>query len=353
VSNNKRDEVPPAKELRVLVATDVLSEGQNLQDAHLVVNYDLPWAIIRLIQRAGRVDRIGQTAAEILCYSFLPADGVERIINLRNRVMQRLRENAEVVGGDEEFFEDAVNAQPILDLYHEKAGLLDDDADGEVDLASQAYQIWKNAIDQDKNLAKIIPALPNVSYSTRAHHATPDAPEGVLVYVRTAESTDALAWVDRRGRHVTQSQLAILQVAQCHPDTPAAERDPQHHELVEKGVAHIAQEERAIGGNLGRPSGARYRVFTRLKGYADELNRTLFADTALNRALDEVYRYPLRVAAADTLNKRLREGVGDHELAELVVTLRDDDRLCNTGGETETQEPQIICSMGLFSARKG
>jgi superfamily II DNA/RNA helicase len=46
-------------ELRVLISTDVLSEGQNLQDAHIVVNYDLPWAIIRLIQRAGRVDRIG------------------------------------------------------------------------------------------------------------------------------------------------------------------------------------------------------------------------------------------------------------------------------------------------------
>ena len=91
----------PDQELRVIVATDVLSEGQNLQDAAIVVNYDLPWAIIRLVQRAGRVDRIGQKAETILCYSFLPADGVERIIRLRTRVRQRLRENAEVVGTDE------------------------------------------------------------------------------------------------------------------------------------------------------------------------------------------------------------------------------------------------------------
>ena len=115
-------------------------------------------------------------------------------------------------------------------------------------------------------------------------------------------------------------------------------------------MTHIAQDERAVGGNLGRPSGARYRVFTRLKHYADELNRTLFADPALNRALDEIYRHPLREATADTLNKRLREGIGDHELAELIIALRDEDRLCNTGGETETREPQIICSMGLFNA---
>jgi superfamily II DNA or RNA helicase len=77
-------------ELRVLIATDVLAEGQNLQDAHLIVNFDLPWAIIRLIRRAGRVDRIGQKHDTITVYSFLPADGVERIIGLRQRLFHRL-----------------------------------------------------------------------------------------------------------------------------------------------------------------------------------------------------------------------------------------------------------------------
>ena len=67
--------MPSSEQLRVLLATDVLSEGQNLQDCSIVVNFDLPWAIIRLIQRAGRVDRIGQQAATISCYTFLPADG--------------------------------------------------------------------------------------------------------------------------------------------------------------------------------------------------------------------------------------------------------------------------------------
>lgn len=79
VSNKKRDQISQDDELRVLIATDVLSEGQNLQDCAVVVNYDLPWAIIRLIQRAGRIDRIGQRAEQIFCYSFLPAEGVERI----------------------------------------------------------------------------------------------------------------------------------------------------------------------------------------------------------------------------------------------------------------------------------
>lgn len=93
------------QELRVLITTDVLSEGQNLQDSHIIINFDLPWAIIRLIQRAGRVDRIGQESEEIYCYSFFPADGVENIINLRGRLNERINTNAGVIGSDEVFFE--------------------------------------------------------------------------------------------------------------------------------------------------------------------------------------------------------------------------------------------------------
>ena len=155
VSNDKRTQVVPDQELDVLIATDVLSEGQNLQDAAIVVNYDLPWAVIRLVQRAGRVDRIGQQAETILCYSFLPAAGVERIIRLRARVRQRLQKNAEVVGTGEAFFEDDSNDQVIRDLFTEKAGILDGDADTEVDLGSYAFQIWKNATDRDPSLQKI------------------------------------------------------------------------------------------------------------------------------------------------------------------------------------------------------
>ena len=197
-SNEKRNEVPADQEFRVLVATDVLSEGQNLQDGAIVVNFDLPWAIIRLIQRAGRVDRIGQKADKILCYSFLPADGVERIIRLRARVRQRLKENAEVVGTDEAFFEDDRNDQAVRDLFTEKAGILDGDADNEVDLGSYAYQIWKNAIDRDPSLQTDHPrSCPTWSTPRSPTPPTERSPKACWLYVRTAEGNDALAWVDR------------------------------------------------------------------------------------------------------------------------------------------------------------
>lgn len=404
-SNTKQ--IAPENELRVLIATDVLSEGQNLQDAAIVVNYDLPWAIIRLIQRVGRVDRIGQQAERILCYSFMPADGVERIIRLRARVRQRLQENAEVVGTDEAFFEGS-DEQKVVDLYNEKAGLLDDDSEGEVDLASHAYQIWRNALDADPTLARAIGDLPDVVYSTkpgaeealpprglgalqspttpRAEEGLPASrgpaalqfsttpageeglpafcgagapacppvarpPSGVLVYLRTADGNDALAWVDPKGQSVTQSQLAILTTAACTPTTPALPRRTDHHELVAKGVELVLAEERTVGGQLGRPSGARFRTYELLKRHAERLKGTLFDLPDLHRAIDDIYRYPLRQAAVDTLNRQLRSGIDDSHLAELVISLRDEDRLCVIHENEQPHEPRIICSLGLSSGK--
>ncbi len=350
VSNDKRAQVAPDEELDVLIATDVLSEGQNLQDAAIVVNYDLPWAIIRLVQRVGRVDRIGQQSETIRCYSFLPADGVERIIRLRARVRQRLQENAEVVGTDEAFFEDDQNDQAIRDLFTEKAGILDGDADTEVDLGSYAFQIWKNAIDRDPSLQKIIPALPDVVYSTKPHPSDANQPEGVLVYVRTAQGNDALAWVDTHGNPITESQFAILKAAECEPDTPALSRHDNHHDLVRQGIERIASEEKSVGGQLGRPSGARFRTYERLKRYADEVKGTLFDTPELRRAIEDIYTYPLRQVAIDILNRQLRSGIGDAELAQRVIELREEGRLCMIHQEEGSQEPRIICSLGLANS---
>ena len=353
VSNNKREQVKPEEELRVVVATDVLSEGQNLQDCNIIVNFDLPWAIIRLIQRAGRVDRIGQKSDRILCYSFLPADGVERIIRLRARVRTRLRENAEVVGTDEAFFEDDRNDQAVRDLFTEKAGIFDADDDTEVDLASYAWQIWKNATDANPELAKIIPALPNVVYSTRPHRPTADQPEGALVYLRTADGNDALAWVNREGRSVTESQFAILKAAECAADTPALERHPDHHEMVRKAVEMIVEEEKSVGGQLGRPSGARFRTYERLKNYIESIRGTLFETPELLKAVDDIYKFPLLQSATDTLNRQLKSGISDPDLAQLVVGLRADNRLCRVSEEEEAAEPRIICSLGLRQTTGG
>lgn len=354
-SNDKVEFAKREGELRVLVATDVLSEGQNLQDCSAIVNFDLPWAIIRLIQRAGRVDRIGQEADTIRAYSFLPADGVERIIRLRARVRARLHENREVVGSDEAFFEDDDADNPIRDLYSEKAGVLDGDDEGEVDLASYAFQIWKNAIEADPALQETVEDLPDVVYATKAKPTAGDAAPGALVYVRTPDDNDALAWVNPAGEVISQSPLAILRAAECGPNEPALERLDEHHAIVRQAVEHLAEEERTTHGALGRPSGARFKTYDRLKSYRRDIGdmRTLFVTEhivrEIEKAMADIYSAPLLQTATDTLNRQLKAGISNEKLAELVIALRDERRLCVQQDEDETeQEPRVICSMGLM-----
>jgi hypothetical protein len=343
-SNERQGIKGTQQEIRVLVSTDVLSEGQNLQDGHIVVNFDLPWALIRLVQRTGRVDRIGQKSDKILCYSFLPEDGLENIILLRTRLRRRIQQNAEVLGSDETFFEgDPVN---IADLYNEKAGILDQEDEGEVDLASYAYQIWKNATDADPELKRIVPDLPNVVYGTKAYGERQN--EGAIVYTRTADDNDILAWVNTKGDIITQSQLTILKAAECTAETRALHKIENHHKLVESAMEHIQQVESSIGGQLGKKTGAKYRTYMRLVRYCEENKDTLFAGEPLKRAIDDLYKYPLRESARDTLNRQLKAGIDDAGLADLVVGLREEEKLCIVDEtEVERREPQIICSLGM------
>ena len=347
-SNEKGGLIAQEDELRVIIATDVLSEGQNLQDCAIVVNCDLPWAIIRLIQRAGRVDRIGQSGQNILCYSFLPADGIERVIRLRARVRQRLDENAEVVGTEEAFFEDD-DTRSVVDLYNEQTGILDGDDDAEVDLASYAFQIWKNATTADPLLEKKVEQMPDVVHSSKACSEPHARQEGVLVYIRTTQDNDALAWMDWESGSVTESQFDVLRAAESKPNTPALPRHQRHHDLVGKAAERIAREEKQVGGQLGRPSSARFRTYERLKNYAERVEGTLFDTQQLRRAVDEIYRYPLRQSAVDALNRQLRSGISDEDLASVVIGLWEDGRLCVVHEDDEPQEPRIICSMGLIN----
>lgn len=361
VSNGVTKQALLDNPINVLVATDVLSEGQNLQDCDQVVNFDLPWAIIRLIQRAGRVDRIGQQSDTVTCHSFLPADGIEAIIRLRARVRQRLQENGEVVGTDEQFFEDAEQGQErriLQNLYTETAGALDEEEDREVDLASYAYQIWRNALAANPSLKKTIEDMPNVVYSARRLDdpsaeikSLPfQAPNGVLVYLKSATGTDSLAWIDKHGNSVTQSQYAILRAAECTLATEPAPRAENHHDLVLKAF-DLVEEREALGGGLGSPRGARYRLYEKLTAHRDHLAATapLFLSDELERTINDIYRYPLRQGAADAINRQLRSGASAEQLAELAKTLRDENKLCfiQDASDDLPDEPQVVCSLGL------
>ena len=232
-----------------------------------------------------------------------------------------------------------------------------DDGDDEVDLASYAWQIWKQATQDNPDLARAVEALPPVVYSAKAFQLDearfpllgPDAARGgALVYVKSPEGNDHLAWVGANGQSVTESQFTVLRAAECEPDTPAVPRLDQHHDLVATGLQLAVSQDKAVGGGLGRPSSPRRRAYERLKAWATEQMHTLFRDEELERALDDIYQRPLLETAADVLNRLMRSGVNDTELAEAVKSLREEGRLTYAEDDAALREPRVVCSMGLI-----
>lgn len=344
--SNKAD-IPASQELRVLVATDVLSEGQNLQDAHVIVNYDMPWAIIRLIQRAGRVDRIGQEAEKIFCYSFFPAEGVEKIIKLRKRLNDRINENAGVIGSDEVFFEG--NAQNLRDMFNEKSDILDDDDDNDVDLSSQAFQIWKNATDANPQLKQIIPQLSDAIYSTKA--ATSAVEDGVITYAKTYNDYDVLSWYGSDGNIISQSQKRILQALECSADEPALEPLSNHFELIETAVSNIKTNVSTASGILGNRFSTRYRIVDLLQHYYEQPPTLFFNEDSkqlLKLAIDDIFNYQLLESSRVILGRMLKRGGNNHDdIVETVLEMHRNGTLCKIVKDDGNKESRIICSMGL------
>ena len=87
---NKIPSMPQNGEIDLLIATDCISEGQNLQDCDYLVNYDIHWNPVRIIQRFGRIDRIGSVNKSVQLVNFWPTDDLNRYINLKNRVEARM-----------------------------------------------------------------------------------------------------------------------------------------------------------------------------------------------------------------------------------------------------------------------
>ncbi len=87
---DKMTGMPQEGQIDILIATDCISEGQNLQDCDFLINYDIHWNPVRIIQRFGRIDRLGSTSKQIQLVNFWPTDDLNKYINLKDRVESRM-----------------------------------------------------------------------------------------------------------------------------------------------------------------------------------------------------------------------------------------------------------------------
>jgi superfamily II DNA/RNA helicase len=148
----------------ILVTTEVLAEGVNLHRANCILNYDIPWNSTKLMQRIGRVNRIGSTADKIYNYAFYPSKEIDKIINLRNIAHTKLQsfhytygEDAQILSTDEELLGET-------NIFsNNKNNVESENADDSL----KYLQIIRELRDSNKQLFMQIKQLPPKSHTIR------------------------------------------------------------------------------------------------------------------------------------------------------------------------------------------
>lgn len=109
---NQNTQITEQKQIDILIATDCISEGQNLQDADYLVNYDIHWNPVRIIQRFGRIDRLGSKNTTIQLVNFWPTKDLDNYLNLKTRVEARMALVDLTASNEDNLLEDKTNKDP-------------------------------------------------------------------------------------------------------------------------------------------------------------------------------------------------------------------------------------------------
>jgi hypothetical protein len=391
-ANLKRGERTPGPEIRVLIATDVVSEGQNLQDCARVLNYDLHWNPVRLIQRFGRVDRIGTEHTVIHLNNMWPDLNVDEKLALTERLHNRIQTFHDFIGLDSRLLSEneRLNSRAMYRIYEEKQLPEADDGLDEVAAYQRGASLLQRIQDEEPELWAIITNLPDgirsalqvgtpseadveaarfaqavldiegaqmplMSPAAQAGLPTPfddPKPGETIVLLSTAGVKEAYAvGNDLIPRQITPAQFVA--VADCQADTSPMPLPANTNERVMAAFETFKEEARKRLGKARRPSSdTRLRRYlskhlnllrAQHKGNATELLRI---DVLRQIFLDSM---PARVEAA--LRDVRDLGIEGDALIRRLEALRMTYRL-NPPQEDDSQEQalevvRIVCSDGL------
>lgn len=222
-----------------LIATDVLSEGLNLQDCDTVVNYDLHWNPVRLIQRFGRIDRIGSPYDTIYGINFLPERALERNLGLQEILRRRIQEIHETIGEDAAVLEpdEQLNEQAMYAMYmgEHVEELEEDDDDGMIGLNEAEELLRQLREDEPAEYARIV-QLRNGIRSGRTSSGT-----ARFVFCQ-AGRYQQLFLTDREGNILSRDLPAILKILRCTKDEPTQALDEDHNRVVTHIKSTFARE---------------------------------------------------------------------------------------------------------------
>lgn len=178
-------------DIDILIATDCISEGQNLQDCDYLVNYDIHWNPVRIIQRFGRIDRIGSKNQYIQLVNFWPDMDLDEYINLKSRVETRMKISIMTSTGDD----DLINPEEKGDLEYRKQQLkrLQEEVVDIEDMSS-GISIMDLGLNEFRlDLLEYVKTHPDLERKPKGLHAvvpaTEDLPEGVIFVLRNINNS--------------------------------------------------------------------------------------------------------------------------------------------------------------------
>lgn len=359
-SNNyqlrKREE-----ELQMLVSTDVLSEGINLQDASVVINYDLHWNPVRLIQRIGRLDRMGALAEVIHVYNFLPERALEKHLHLHERISKRIEEIHKTIGEDRKILEksERLNKEAMYAIYERKDSAALDKYEAEYDPFGQelfglgeAEELIRQIQRENPEYFEYIKDLPDGIRSARRN------PNRLNYIFCQSADYQKLYLTDAGGRVKTDDMTTILSLIKCE-----REEDPIP---IPKGFNRCVQKIRNLFAKSADERAAIREVRVTLKpqqryvlNHLQKLYESI--DDTEKRAdierLRAAIRAPLPPIVLQALNRYRREGTSGDALFEKVKEIYFQYRLPRyiESGEREsvrTEPVKIVCSMAMMRHKK-
>ena len=223
----------------ILIATDALSEGQNLQDADMVINYDIHWNPVRIIQRLGRIDRLGSPNKKIFGINFWPSSNINAYLNLQGRIEQRMAAmklaGAEVDEKFSETFQEMIHDesldQRMKNRMMEQMQVTFDDLDGNAtfgfdDLSLERYrQDLLEEFNKDKSKYQRMPKGVYTGFKADASVCAEDGMIALLGYpARHAKTINHeykvfdLIYINKNGKTVLLNQKDVLDALTYHKD---------------------------------------------------------------------------------------------------------------------------------------
>jgi len=352
-SNNKPQLVGSDKEVDILISTDVLSEGQNLQDCGLLVNYDLHWNPTRMVQRAGRIDRIGSGFPVLWVYNMFPEEGLERLLRLVESLSRKINDIDRTGFLDVSILGEIVHPQNFNTLRRimGEDGKVVEEQEQFAELASNEFLLQQLRALLQTGAKTMLEELPD-----GIHSGLPRQGERGIFFYFTAPGAEGQErrhfwrYYDLHTGKILDNRFLITNLIACSPDTPRVIGDAKVFEIQEKildDILRSVQEQEAVEAAPKIVDPIQQAVMTVLRGY---LSSPVIQRQDIKDAMQRLSQ-PMTHTSVKSLRKDYEEFLKRKEIQVLVKSIQElqgqssaPDRLAENGRALLKREDlHLIC----------